>query len=70
MGRYRLWQERCASISIGRRRYRLMRMHTALHVFCGVVFRDYGALVTGGNMGRTGPGWISRWIPPTLLRSG
>ncbi|HEY8448742.1 MAG TPA: alanyl-tRNA editing protein [Thermomicrobiales bacterium] len=32
-------------------RYRLMRMHTALHVLCGVVFRDYGALVTGGNMG-------------------
>jgi misacylated tRNA(Ala) deacylase len=33
------------------RRYRLMRMHTALHVLCGVVFHDYGALVTGGNMG-------------------
>jgi misacylated tRNA(Ala) deacylase len=33
------------------RRYRLMRMHTALHVLCGVVFRDYGSLVTGGNMG-------------------
>jgi misacylated tRNA(Ala) deacylase len=33
------------------RRYRLMRMHTALHVLCGVVFRDYGALVTGANMG-------------------
>ena len=33
------------------RRYRLMRMHTALHVLCGVVFRDYRALVTGGNMG-------------------
>ena len=33
------------------RRHRLMRMHTALHVLCGVVFRDYGALVTGGNMG-------------------
>lgn len=32
------------------RRYRLMRMHTALHVLCGVVFRDYGAPVTGGNM--------------------
>ncbi|HET8522095.1 MAG TPA: alanyl-tRNA editing protein [Thermomicrobiales bacterium] len=32
------------------RRYRLMRTHTALHVLCGVVFRDYGALVTGGNM--------------------
>ena len=33
------------------RRFRLMRMHTALHALCGVVFRDYGALVTGGNMG-------------------
>jgi misacylated tRNA(Ala) deacylase len=33
------------------RRHRLMRMHTALHVLCGVVFRDYSALVTGGNMG-------------------
>jgi misacylated tRNA(Ala) deacylase len=32
-------------------RYRLMRTHTALHVLCGVVFRDFGALVTGGNMG-------------------
>ncbi len=32
------------------RRYRLMRTHTALHVLCGVVYRDFGALVTGGNM--------------------
>ena len=32
------------------RRYRLMRTHTALHLLCGVVFRDYGAQVTGGNM--------------------
>lgn len=32
------------------RRYKLMRTHTALHVLCGVVFREYGALVTGGNM--------------------
>jgi len=32
-------------------RYRLMRTHSALHVLCGVVFRDFGALVTGGNMG-------------------
>jgi misacylated tRNA(Ala) deacylase len=31
-------------------RYKLMRTHTALHVLCGTVFRDYGALVTGGNM--------------------
>jgi misacylated tRNA(Ala) deacylase len=32
------------------RRYKLMRTHTALHVLCGVVFRDYGASVTGGDM--------------------
>jgi misacylated tRNA(Ala) deacylase len=32
------------------RRYQLMRAHTAMHILCGVVFRDYGALVTGGNM--------------------
>jgi misacylated tRNA(Ala) deacylase len=32
------------------RRYQLMRTHTALHALCGVVWRDYGALVTGGNM--------------------
>lgn len=33
------------------RRYKLMRTHTALHVLCGTVFREYGAQVTGGNMG-------------------
>jgi misacylated tRNA(Ala) deacylase len=27
-----------------------MRTHTALHALCGVVWRDHGALVTGGNM--------------------
>ena len=32
------------------RRYRLMRTHTAMHVLCGVVFRDFGAQVTGGDM--------------------
>ncbi len=31
-------------------RYQLMRTHTALHVLCGTVFREYGALVTGGQM--------------------
>jgi misacylated tRNA(Ala) deacylase len=31
-------------------RYALMRTHTAMHVLCGVIWRDYGALVTGGNM--------------------
>jgi misacylated tRNA(Ala) deacylase len=32
------------------KRYQLMRTHTALHILCGVVFRDYGASVTGGDM--------------------
>ena len=32
------------------RRYMLMRTHTAMHVLCGVIFRDYGASVTGGEM--------------------
>jgi misacylated tRNA(Ala) deacylase len=32
------------------RRSTLMRTHSALHLLSGVVFRDFGALVTGGNM--------------------
>lgn len=32
------------------RRYQLMRTHSALHILCGTVFRDYGAKVTGGDM--------------------
>jgi misacylated tRNA(Ala) deacylase len=32
------------------RRTALMRTHSGLHVLCGVVYRDFGALVTGGNM--------------------
>ncbi|HEY61890.1 MAG: alanyl-tRNA editing protein [Anaerolineales bacterium] len=31
-------------------RYKLMRTHSAMHILCGVIFRDYGATVTGGNM--------------------
>lgn len=31
-------------------RYKLMRTHTAMHILCGVIFRDYGASVTGGDM--------------------
>jgi misacylated tRNA(Ala) deacylase len=31
-------------------RYNLMRTHTAMHILCGVIWRDYGAQVTGGNM--------------------
>ncbi|MDH4160578.1 MAG: alanyl-tRNA editing protein [Actinomycetota bacterium] len=32
------------------RRSALMRTHSGLHLLSGVVFRDFGALVTGGNM--------------------
>lgn len=32
------------------RRYQIMRTHTAMHILCGVIFRDYGAQVTGGDM--------------------
>lgn len=32
------------------RRYQLMRTHTTLHIMSGVVFRDLGAPVTGGNI--------------------
>ena len=32
------------------RRYQLMRTHTAMHILCGVIWRRYGASVTGGNM--------------------
>lgn len=31
-------------------RYKLMRTHTAMHILCGVVWRDYKAQVTGGDM--------------------
>src|SRR6187200_505381 len=32
------------------RRTALMRTHSAMHLLCGVVSRDYGAPVTGGAM--------------------
>ncbi len=32
------------------RRYALMRTHTAMHILCGVIYRDFGAHVTGGDM--------------------
>jgi misacylated tRNA(Ala) deacylase len=32
------------------RRYQLMRTHTAMHILCGTIFRDFGAHVTGGDM--------------------
>ncbi len=32
------------------RRHQLMRTHTALHILCGVIWRTFGAQVTGGNM--------------------
>ncbi|MGH2827677.1 MAG: alanyl-tRNA editing protein [Actinomycetota bacterium] len=33
-----------------KRRYSLMRTHTAMHILCGVIWRDYEAKVTGGGM--------------------
>jgi misacylated tRNA(Ala) deacylase len=53
------WQEEGMLLKVGdrvhgvvdwARRHALMRTHTALHILCGVVYRDYGALVTGGDM--------------------
>jgi misacylated tRNA(Ala) deacylase len=32
------------------RRHQLMRTHTAMHILCGVVWNEWGRLVTGGNM--------------------
>jgi misacylated tRNA(Ala) deacylase len=32
------------------RRYLTMKTHTALHALSGLIFRDFGAKVTGGNM--------------------
>lgn len=32
------------------RRHALMRTHTALHILCGVIFKEFGASVTGANM--------------------
>ncbi|MHB1417620.1 MAG: alanyl-tRNA editing protein [Chloroflexota bacterium] len=32
------------------RRYALMRYHSALHVLCGLIFRQFGVLVTGAQM--------------------
>jgi misacylated tRNA(Ala) deacylase len=54
-----VWHETAAPLGVGQtvrgvldwgRRYRLMRTHTAMHILCGVIWRDYGASVTGGNM--------------------
>lgn len=32
------------------RRYRLMRLHTAAHILSAVMYNDYKALITGGNI--------------------
>jgi misacylated tRNA(Ala) deacylase len=39
------------------RRHTIMRTHTALHALSGIVYADYGAKVTGGNME---PGGVAR----------
>ena len=42
------------SVVVGRidwqRRLQLMRTHTAMHILCGVIWRDHKASVTGGQM--------------------
>ncbi len=32
------------------RRYRLMRLHTAAHILSAIMYKDYNALITGGNI--------------------
>jgi len=32
------------------RRYRLMRLHTAAHLMAAIMYRDYNALITGGQV--------------------
>ena len=41
------------AIDVDRRR-RIMRTHTALHALSGIVFTQFGAKVTGGNMAEDG----------------
>lgn len=31
-------------------RYQMMRTHTALHILCGVIWKEFGVQVTGGQM--------------------
>ena len=54
------------------RRTLLMRTHSGLHVLCGVVFRDFGALVTGGNMepGEARMDFNLPEVPPGLQGAG
>jgi misacylated tRNA(Ala) deacylase len=40
------------------RRYKVMRTHTAMHILCGVIFRDFGAHVTGGAWNPSRDAWI------------
>ena len=32
------------------RRYRLMRQHTAAHILSAIMYNEYGAMITGGNI--------------------
>ena len=42
--------ERVAGRVDRQRRLQLMRTHTAMHILCGVIWRDHKASVTGGQM--------------------
>ena len=41
------------------RRYRIMRTHTAMHILCGVVWRDYGARSPAATWTPARAAWIS-----------
>ena len=43
-------EQRSPARSTGSGRLQLMRTHTALHILCGVIWNEWGVLVTGGNM--------------------
>ena len=45
--RYLPWERASSGELDWERRYALMRCHTATHILNGVIWRDYGALVTG-----------------------
>jgi misacylated tRNA(Ala) deacylase len=51
------------------RRHMLMRTHTALHILCGVIWRDFGVAVTGGNM-EPGAGRLDFELPEMSAELG
>ncbi len=43
-------------------RYQMMRTHTALHILCGIIWKEFGVQVTGGQMHLDKEhGWTLQW---------